>query len=223
MKKCLFIILIFIFASGAYAQQIKLIGGFNISSYSHWFPSERYRAEDVNFFRSPFRNSKTRFLAGIGTEFNLNDKIAIEIDVVYSQRGSTFTFYTPFFSTITEAYYMNGVSLPILVKTRFLPHPFPYIIGGGEFSIILSHSRKTIETGESGYFEIEENILRYTKRFDFGLVLGMGFEMKVSKVSCFLEGRYNLGQRNLLTSGEYYPYFQTIKTCSLQILAGFKI
>ena len=224
MKKCLFIIFIFIFASGAYAQQFKLIEGLNISSYSHEWPGENVATiQNAELLRSPFRNSKTRFLAGIGTEFNLNDKIAIEIDVVYSQRGSTFTFYTAIFDTITEAYYMNGVSLPLLVKTKFLPQPFPYIIGGGEFSIILSHSRKTIVVGESGYSETEENILRYTKRFDLGLVLGIGFEMKILKVAWFLEGRYNLGQRNLFTTDEYDPYPPTIKTSVLQIIAGFKI
>ena len=224
MKKCLFIILIFIFASGAYAQQIKLIGGLNISNYSHEWPREEIWAVDANFFRSPFRNNKTGFLAGIGTEFDLNDKIAVEVDVVYLQKGSTFTYHTPIFTEITDTYHMTGASLPILIKTRFLPRPFPYIIGGGEFSIILSHSRKYIETGEAGgYFETEESILRHIKRFDFGLILGIGFEMKASKVSCFLEGRYNLGQRNLFTWHEYYAYPPTIKTCSLQILAGFKI
>jgi hypothetical protein len=219
MKKCLFIILIFIFTSGAYAEQIKLIGGLNISSYSHWWPSAR----TDELFRSPLRNSKIRFLAGIGTEYNLNDKTAIEIDVVYSQRGSMFTFDTSIWDTITESYYMNGVSLPLLVKTRFIRQPLLYIIAGGEFSIILSHSRKTIRVGESGYHETEENILRHSKRFDFGLVLGIGFEMKVSNVLCFLEGRYNLGLRNLFTSDEYDPYPPTIKTSALQILAGFKI
>jgi hypothetical protein len=179
--------------------------------------------QNAGLLRSPFRNSKTGYLAGIGTEYNLNDKIAIEIDVVYYQRGSTFTFDTGFFETITESYYMNGVSLPLLVKTGFLPKPLPYIIGGGEFLFILSHSRKTIRVGESGYHETEENILRHTKRFDFSLVLGIGFEMKVSKVACFLEGRYNLGQRNLFTTDEYDPYPPIIKTSALQILAGFKI
>jgi len=219
MKKCLFIILLFIFTSGAYAEQIKLIGGLNISSYSHWWPGG-WTHESL---RSPLRNSKIRFLAGIGTEYNLNDKIAIEIDVVYSQRGSTFTFDTGIFETITESYYINGVSLPLLVKTGFLPKPLLYIIGGGEFSIILSHSRKTIRVGESGYHETEENILRHTKRFDFSLVLGIGLEMKISNVLCFLEGRYNLGLKNLFTSDEYDPYPPTIKTSALQILAGFKI
>ena len=220
MKNCCFSILILIFASGAYAQQIKLIGGLTISNYSHWLTSENLWDEDVNFFRSPFPNSKTRFLAGIGAEFALNNNIAIEVDGMYFQRGSTFTFGTPIFDTITDDYYMNGISLPLLVKIKFLPQPFPYIIGGGEFSFILSHSRETIIIGESGYSETKEDILENTKKFDFGLVLGIGFEMKVSKVSCFFEGRYNLGQKSLFSWHEFYPNPATVKACAL-LLTSF--
>lgn len=224
MKKCLFIILIFIITSGAYAQEFKLIGGLTISSYSNWWPSEGYRIYDNGLSRSPFLNDKTRFLGGVGIEFALNDKIAIEIDGMYFQRGSTFTFYTPIFETITESYYMNGISFPLLIKARFFPQLYPYFIGGGEFSFILSHSRTTTVTGEfEGIRVSHEDILEHTKKFEFGLVLGIGFEMKLSKVACFLEGRYNLGQRNLFTSEEYDPYPPTIKTSALQIIAGFRI
>lgn len=224
MKKCLFIILIFIFASGAYAQQIKLNGGITISSYSQRWPSEFYWAENAGLSRSPFMNDKTRFLGGVGIEFALNDKISVEIDGMYFQRGSAFTFYTTVYEIITEAYYMNGISFPLLIKARFFPPLYPYFIGGSEFSFILSHSRTTTVTGEfEGIRVSSEDILEYTKKFDFGLVLGIGFEMKVSKVSCFLEGRLNFGQRNLFTSNEFYPSPPEIKTSALQIIAGFKI
>ena len=234
MKKCLFIILIFIFASGAYAQQFKLIGGLNISSYSHrwqdegyWaadadyfqeHASEGYWAADANFFRSPFRYSKTGFLGGFGVEFPLNKTIAIELEGFYFQKGSYIDYWGIWAEQRTEAYNMKGISFPLLVKAKFLPQPFPYIIGGGEFLFILSHSRTiTVDT------ETKEDLLERTKRFDLGLVLGIGFEMKVLKVPCFLEGRYNLGQRNLHTPNYYDPYPPTIKASALQILAGFKI
>lgn len=234
MKKCLFIILIFTFVSGAYAQQIKLIGGFTISNYSPWETEEVYRAQDVNFFQSPFPNSKTRFLAGIGAEFALNEHISIEVDGIYFQRGSTFTQNSWFLGTITDDYHMNGISLPLLVKAKLLPKPFlditnlslifPYIIGGGEFSLILSHSRKKIVNDMWGdYRETKEDILEHTNKFDFGLVLGIGLEVKVSKVSFFIEGRYNLGLRNIFAQYKDYPDLASLKACALQIMAGFKI
>ena len=233
MKKCLFIILIFTFVSGAYAQHIKLIGGFTISNYSPWQTEEAVWAQGVNFFRNPFPNGKTRFLAGIGAEFALNEHIAIEVDGMYFQRGSAFTYDRGFFGTITDDYHMTGIILPLLVKAKFLPKPFldianlsiifPYIIGGGEFSLILSHSRKKIETDWGGYRETKENILEDTKKFDFGLVLGIGLEVKISKVSFLLEGRYYLGQRNIFTRHEDYPDLASLKTCALQIIAAFKI
>jgi len=219
MKKYLFIILIFIFTSGAYAQQLKLIGGLNISNYNQKWPSGFYWTGIAGLFRSPFRNSKIGFLGGFGVEFALNKTISLELEGCYFQKSSSYDY--GFYYPITEVYSMKGISFPLLIKAKFLPQPFPYIIGGGEFLFILSHSRTTIEPVY--YPEIKENILENTKKLDFGLVLGIGFEMKVSKVSCFLEGRYNLGQRNLYTSDEYNPYPPTIKTSALQILAGFKI
>ena len=232
MKKCLFIILIFIFVSGAYAQQFKLIGGLNISNYSDPWLDEWYWALDANdfqehmsgegfwfidanFFRSPFRHSKIGFLGGFGIEFALNKIIALELEGFYFQKGNYINFWG---ETRTDVYNMKGISFPLLVKAKFLPQPFPYIIGGGEFLFILSHSRII-----GPYTEIKEDILERTKKFDFGLVLGIGFEMKVLKVSCYLEGRYNLGQRNLIAPNEYDPHPPTIKASALQILAGFKI
>jgi len=234
MKKCLFIIIIFIFTSGAYAQQFKLIGGLNISNYSdpwldEWYWAldandfQEYFSEglwfiDANFFRSPFRNSKIGFLGGFGIEFALNKIIALELEGFYFQKGSCFHLWG---GEETEVYNTKGISFPLLMKAKFLPQPFPYIIGGGEFLFILSHSRKT---AEPVYYPFtKEDILERTKKFDFGLILGIGFEMKVLKVSCYLEGRYNLGQRNLIAPNEYDPHPPTIKASALQILAGFKI
>ena len=73
MKKCFFIVLIFIFASGAYAQEFKILGGPIISNYTEKWPPQYYPIiQDASFFRSPFQNSKTGFTVGIGIEFTLN-------------------------------------------------------------------------------------------------------------------------------------------------------
>ncbi len=230
MKKHLIILLIFISVSGAYAQQFKMFGGSIISNYTEKWPTH-YIIQDASFFRSPFQNSKTGFTVGIGIEFALNKIIAIEVDAQYFQRGSFFEYYYIFAPwnmeitegevTIKETYNMKGIGFPILVKAKFLPRPFPYIIGGCELSFILSHSR-TIWHNDYIY-ERKEDILEYTGGDDFTLIFGCGFEMKISKLIFFLEGRYNLGQNNLYTGSWYYPYRPKIKATALQIIAGFKI
>jgi hypothetical protein len=91
--------------------------------------------------------------------------------------------------------------------------------------MILSHSRTTLfrAEGEINYREVSrENLMESTKRVDFGPVLGIGFEAKIFKKVFFIEGRYNLGVNDLLKSW-YYSYRPDIKTCTLQIMAGFKI
>jgi len=221
MKKYLFTILIFIFASGLYAQEFKMFGGPVISNYTEKWPPLYDGIQDASFFRSPFQNSKAVFTAGIGIEYSLNKIIAIEADALYFHRGSSFAYYEPFYSVTEKATYnMKGIGFPILVKATFLPPPFPYIIGGCELSFILSHSR-TIWIDDYVY-ERKRDILEYTGRDDFTLIFGCGFEMKISKLILFIEGRYNLGQNNLYV-GSYKRYFPKIKAAALQILAGFKI
>ncbi len=102
MKKCLFIILTFIFASGAYAQQLKLIGGLNISNYSHEWPSEGIWAVSSGLLRSPFRNSKIGFLGGFGIEFALNKTISLELEGFYFQKRSSYEY--GWLYTVTEEF-----------------------------------------------------------------------------------------------------------------------
>jgi len=232
MKKYLIILLISIPVSGAYAQQLKILGGPTISNYTEsWPPLYDYIIHDASFFRSPFQNSKTGFILGIGIEFAINKIIAVEVNGLYFQRGSFFEY--SYISTpwdmevperevkIKETYNMKAIGFPILVKAKFLPPPFPYIIGGCELSIILSHSRTIWH--DAYIYERKEDILEYTGRDDFAVIFGCGFEMKISKLIFFLEGRYNLGQNNLFTGRRYYLYRPQIKTTALQVIAGFKI
>lgn len=226
MKKYLIILLIFISVSGAYAQQFKILGGPVISNYTEKWPPLYVLFNDESFFRSPFQNSKVGFTFGVGIEFPLNKIIAIEVDALYFQRGSFFEYsYNPWgiAATRKETYNMTGIGFPILVKAKFLPSPFPYIIGGCKLSFILSHSRK-IETWYDDYiYDSKENIIELTDGSDFALIFGCGFEMKISKLIFFIEGRYNLGQNNLLAAYWYYRYPSKIKTTALQMTAGFKI
>jgi opacity protein-like surface antigen len=224
MKKYMTIFLVFFFFSGAYAQQLKILGGPMISNYTERWPREGYWIQNAGFFRNPFQNSKTGFLAGIGIEFALEKNVAVETDGLYFHKGSSFLYTWPTPTTLTEEIYdMHGVSFPILLKIKFIPRPFPYLLGGVELSFIFSHARVTKQTGASISRGTWENISENTAKADFGLVFGMGFEMKVSKALFFFEGRYNLGQENLYKGHVYITERPRIKTCALEILTGFKI
>jgi hypothetical protein len=226
MKKYMTIFLVFFFFSGAYAQQLKILGGPTISNYSERWPREVYWLQNAGFFRNPFQNSKTGFLAGVGIELASEKNVAIEIDGLYFHKGSSFLYFPiwpPATRPTKEIYDMQGVSFPILLKIKPIPRPFPYILGGVELSFIFSHARVIKEAEASLNQGIWENISENTEKADFGLVFGIGFEMKVSKALFFFEGRYNLGQENLYKGHVYITERTTIKTCALEILTGFKI
>lgn len=193
MKKFLFIFLSIVLVSGVYAQEFKLIGGANLSKYNasglYWILSDESSSE---------WKYKTGFLMGGGVEFSLIKKISIEIDALFFQKGSNIE-HRDLIYHIKSKENLNVISIPILLRIKSFNGSSPYILGGCELSLILPH---------------EEN----TKNFDCGLVFGGGFEMKLSKVSLFIEGRYHLGLIDIQPGQPDYK-----KTRTVAIIFGFKI
>jgi hypothetical protein len=89
-----------------------------------------------------------------------------------------------------------------------LPGPSPYVLGGGEFSYILTH--------KSGVTDIKANY----KSFDYGLVFGAGYKMSMPGASLFFEGRYHLGLNNILKNPAPGA---SLKTKVLVVIVGVKI
>lgn len=192
MKKYLFIFLSILLVSVTYAHGFKFMGGLNLSKY----------AVEPEVSAIEWKN-KTGFLAGAGIDISLVPNIAIEIDALYFQKGSKVEVLG-----VEQDYTLNVISIPALLRIKFLPGPSPYILGGGEFSLILSHE-----------FE-EEDIKENFKSFDYGLVFGAGFEMKMPGASIFIEGRYNIGMNNIIKDpvGD-----ESIKTKAIVVIVGIKI
>jgi hypothetical protein len=204
MKKLILIFFCFIFVPRLYSQDLKFIGGINYSSYS--IRPEIY-IDIFTHFEFNYEKSDARgFLFGAGFEFSISKNISIEIDELYLQKGCDIKFReSPDFRW---NYTLNIFSIPVLLKIKPLSKPKVYILGGPEFSYILSHK----ENGRS----ITEN----TKIFDFGIVLGGGFEIKMSNNSLFIEGRYHTGLINIAKND---LRFESIKTNAILLILAFKI
>jgi len=220
MKKFLFVLLSIAFVSGAYAQEFKLICGLNLSKYI-LSPDLNQPNIGIEFERKS--NYKMGFTLGCGVEFALSKNIAFEIDWLYSQKGCKGEV-KPVYPALEESYIvpipteysLHLFSIPVILKIKFLPDSSPYILGGGEFSFVLTHRYTHIFNGGGDGLNITEN----TKYLDYGLLFGGGFEIRSKAASLFIEVRYHLGLQNI--SKDYFK-FESIKTRAVVLILGFKI
>ncbi len=192
MKKFFLIFLTIILVSTTHAYAFKLMAGGSLAKYA--VEPEGTGVEWKN---------KMGFLMGAGIELFSVPNISLDIDLFYFRKGSKF-------KSATEEldYALNVISITPLVRVKFLPGPSPYVLGGGEFSYILTH--------KSG----DTDIKAFYKSFDYGLVFGAGYQMSMPGASLFFEGKYHLGLANILkdpTPGV------SLKTKTLVVIVGIKI
>jgi len=192
MKKFLLIFLSFILISATHAYGFKLMGGGHLTKYvvmpeivgDEW-------------------NNKMGFLVGGGIELFSIPNISLDVDGFYSRKGSKFV------SGATEnEYVLDVISITPVVRVKFLPGPSPYVLGGGEFSYILTHKRDDVD------------IKMDYKSYDYGLVFGAGYQLSMPGASLFFEGRYHLGIANILKDP---AADDSLKTKGLVVIVGIKI
>lgn len=199
MKKIIHFMLIMLMASSLYAD-FKILGGMNFSKYSI-LPEEN----------NSKWNYKMGFLAGIGLEKKITFKLLLEVDFLFFQKGSKVEFAD--FPDLKERFNLNVLSIPILLRNKFLYDSSPYVVGGVEFSSILSHEAKL--EGED-----KVDIKEHSKSLDFGFVFGCGYEIKIQEyLYFFIEARYHLGNKNIISNpvGK-----QSMKTNSILMIIGIR-
>ena len=204
--------------SDAYAHDIKFMIGGNLSRYKIW--PETYFDSDRGDDYSYEISTKKGFLLGAGIEFNLTRNISLEVDALYLQKG---TEAQKFYSLIEiylapQKYTLHVVTLPILLKIKFLRGSSPYILGGHEWSLVLLHGVRPFFDGQTGD---RISVTESTETLESGLVYGGGFEIKLKKISFFIEARYHYGLNNIIKGNQID--WETAKTRTIVILAGFKI
>jgi len=193
MKKFLLIFLTIILVSTTHAYGVKLIVGGHLANY----------AVEPEVVGDEW-NNKTGFLVGGGIELFSVPHISLDIDGFYFRKGSKY-------KSATEEldYTLDVISITPLIRVKFLPGPSPYVLGGGEFSYILTHK------------EDDTDIKANYKSFDYGLVFGAGFQMSMPGASVFFEGRYHLGFANIYK--DPLDPDASLKTKTLVVVVGIKI
>ena len=193
MKKYLLIFLTIILVSTTHAYGFKLMAGGHLAKYA-------LEPEVVG----DEWNNKMGVLVGGGIELFSVPYISLDVDGFYFRKGSKFKS-----ATEELEYTLDVISITPLVRVKFLPGPSPYVLGGGEFSYILTH--------KSGDTDIKANY----KSFDYGLVFGAGFKIPMPGASVFFEGRYHLGLANIYK--DPLDPDASLKTKALVVVVGIKI
>lgn len=222
MKKSWAFVLFLCLVSAGQAQQFKIIAGPAVSHYSAEWPYDGI-VWPAGAHLNPFENRRIGFMAGGGVEFVLSRKVSLELDGLYFQRGSVFERTTMIFTSYQDVYRLSGFNVPLLFKLKLLPGPLPYLVGGLEFSWIVAHRRERFFRPEASLEWIElsrDNLTDATRTFDFGPVVGLGFEAQLSKISLFLETRYSIGLVDLPVRRDRLQ--PEPRTSSLVVLTGIK-
>lgn len=203
MKRVLIVILILISVSNLHGDAFKLMGGLNLTRY-------RVSPEEASLNWK----HKMAFWVGGGFEFDLSEKLALEFNLLLLQKGSKVEFTD--LSDLKAHYNLRVISFPALVSFKFKRNFPVYILGGCEFSFVLSHAFVKKIKGEVDELDLKED----TKSFDLGLVFGCGLELKVSRFqSFFIEGRYHFGLVNVLSASDEY---ESMKTGAILLALGIK-
>ena len=176
--------------AGAGAQEITLgvKGGLNVSNLSVSDPDDSEAGFD----------SQTDFRVGAFAQFALGRVFAIQPELFYSQEGAKSRDSDP-----AVKLNLNYFEIPLLLMARLASRESPMypILYAGPSVAFQSRCQVTGEQdGASVSFDCDDPLFEgevQTKKTDFGLVFGGGFEILYARLTIQLDARYNLGLTNL--------------------------
>ncbi|MBS3819485.1 PorT family protein [bacterium] len=178
----------------------KIMGGFNLSRY-HTTPEENLSWEPL-----------WGLAGGFGLEKGLTDFTLLEFNFMFIQKGTSLKVTGA--SNSSAKYRLNTLSVPVLLRQKFLYSSGPYVTAGLELSSILSHKVKWKRS------EKPLDLKDHTRLFDYGLIVGIGWEFKLEEhLFFFSEIRYHQGWRNIFKELEKG---NTRKTNSLLLIIGMR-
>jgi len=175
------------------AGGVKLLGGLSLGNLNVSVPIPP----------TVKKASKTGFMGGLG--FESGGQIAFELDMLYSPGGTVIKSADPA-NKAKATVSATAITLPIMLKVRFLRGMTPYILAGGEIGYVLKTN--IILTDNSGAVTGEEDVTEEFNRLVYGVVFGGGFEMAAGGMSILLEARYRLGLSNMIKEPDPGEYFR---------------
>jgi len=188
MKKTILLLVVLALVSGLNAQTVKFLAGFNLSNY---------HSTDLD----PEPERKLGFWGGAGLEWGTESLIG-EVDILYFQKGAEVEV-----GGIPTEFTLSEITLPVMVRFKFMPGTSPFIFAGGEVGYVIAYKAKDSN--------LNADVKDTVKAWDYGLVFGAGMELWIGDVAITVEGRYHYG---LAAMGKEEGF--DFKTNSLAILLG---
>ncbi|MGZ5496007.1 MAG: hypothetical protein ACXWFO_04560, partial [Candidatus Aminicenantales bacterium] len=128
----------------------------------------------------------TGLAAGGGIEFSLTRNISLEIDALYIQKGSALRISEGAAEPVVyrRMARIDEFSVPVLFKAFLLRGNSPYVLGGGEFALVLTEGPRNM---------------------DYGLMGGIGYRRQLKGLGVSFEARYHHGFQDMLAEGDLRP------------------
>lgn len=182
MKKQILTVLFLLFLTQAIpADEIRAMVGMNSSKYLF--------ASEIDYLN---QQRKTGLSFGLGWALNLNLNVKLEINVLYSQKGTKASLiYTPG-KLISGIYENTTIGFPFFFKYQLKDKASPYIALGPEFVFFISHHLILPESEKD--FDLIDN----TKTLVLALNAILGYELPIGQWGLFAEVRYSRWLGNFL-------------------------
>jgi hypothetical protein len=176
----------------AWAQgTLGIKGGLNVSTLSVDDPAN----PDFGF------DDQTDFVVGAFLQYATAGWFALQAEILYSQNGAKAQGEGPDIKLN-----LNYLRVPVLLMARLASREspmYPILYAGPQVAFETRCQVTGEQDGASVGFGCEDPELGdplETKKVEFGLVFGGGFEILFSRLTAQLDARYNLGLTNLNAS-----------------------
>jgi len=197
MKKIFVLIGVVLLATSVFAQiKFGVKGGINVSN-------ARY-SQSMDYRVAP--------LFGCLAEFQINENVNFQSELVYSMEGATDTFYESFYGfsgNIEKTLKFTYLNLPLLLRYK-LGKGFK-LFGGAQIGFLLDAEEIDKVVGSS-YDPWTQNLKDKMKSLNMSLCFGSSWE---TKSGIGIDARYNAGLTNtskedteLITNGFQFSLFQ---------------
>ena len=185
IKKLLFVALLAICCNSFAQLSIGLQGGSNLSQMDFTNNAE-YRFTEINYTQG--------FIGGVVVQFLGEKHAGVQMELNYSQRGWVEND-TIGINDLKIQNKMDYIEIPLLTHVNIGGGKFRGLFNLGPYLGYALNRKITVTDQDTGASESTDYTFNsdVDNRFDFGLLIGAGFEYRFKKSKIAAEARYTIG------------------------------